>query len=70
MIITGTLIAIDIFWIIVMRSTWASKPFNNHTGWAVFDFLRTFTLIASAVNVGVKGFIMALLGRFYATAGF
>ena len=53
----------DIFWIITMQSVWGSKPFNNHTSWAVFDFLRGFTMIASIVNVVVKVFI--IIGLFF-----
>ena len=51
----------DIFWCITMRSVWASKPWNNHTTWAVFDYLRTITLILSYVNIGIKIVIILAL---------
>jgi len=51
----------DIFWCITMRSVWASKPWNNHTTWAVFDYLRTVTLILSYVNIGIKVVIFLAL---------
>ena len=51
---TGVLIVMDILWCLTMRNVWASKPFKNGTSWAIFDYLKSFTLICSYVNIGVK----------------
>ena len=44
----------DVLWVLTMRSVWASKPYNNHTSWAVFDYMRSITLLFSYINIGVK----------------
>ena len=59
--ITILLIIMDFIWCFTMRSVWANKPINNKTNWPVFDYLRTFTLILSFVNIGVKGVIVMFL---------
>ena len=51
---TGVLIVMDILWCLTMRNVWASKPFKNSTSWAIFDYLKTFTLICSYINIGIK----------------
>ena len=53
-LITVILIVMDVLWCITMRNVWASQPWNNHTRWAVLDYLRTLTLIFSYVNIAVK----------------
>ena len=65
MLVVGALIAMDIFWAVTMTSVWESKPFKNSTGWGVFDALRTFTLIMSYINIGVKALIFFLLLGIY-----
>ena len=54
LLITVVLIVMDILWVITMRNVWNSKPWDNHTRWAVFDYLRTVTLLASYINIIVK----------------
>ena len=54
MLITVTLIVMDILWVITMRNVWNSKPWDNHTRWAVFDYLRTVTLLASYISIIIK----------------
>ena len=54
LLITVTLIVMDVLWAITMRNVWNSKPWDNHTRWAVFDYLRTITLIASYVSIIIK----------------
>ena len=53
-LITVILIVMDVLWAMTMRNVWASKPWNNHTRWVVFDYMRDFVLILSYLNVGVK----------------
>ena len=54
LLITVVLIVMDILWVITMRNVWNSKPWDNHTRWAVFDYLRTITLLASYINIIIK----------------
>merc|ERR1712010_167778 len=59
--IAGTLIllnvmtiAMDVLWIVVMRSVWDGKPTKNATSWKAFDNMRSLTIILSLVNVALK----------------
>ena len=61
MFVTVALIVMDIFWVMTMRQVWSKKPSNNKTTWAMFDYLRTFTLILSWINIFVKAWIVASL---------
>ena len=65
MLVVAVLIGMDIFWTVTMTSVWESKPFKNTTGWGIFDTLRTFTLIMSYINIGVKAWIFFLLLAIY-----
>ena len=48
-------IAMDILWIVVMRSVWDGKPTKNATSWKAFDNIRSLTILLSIVNVCLKG---------------
>ena len=54
MLINFVLIILDVLWCLTMRNVWASKTWNNHTTFAVFDYLRQITLFFSYVNVIIK----------------
>ena len=58
---TGVLVVMDIVWCLAMRSAWSSKPWTNHTTWAVFDYLRSLTLFFSFVNIINKVVILVKL---------
>ena len=47
-------IAMDVLWIVIMRSVWDGKPTKNATSWKAFDNIRTLTIILSLVNVALK----------------
>ena len=52
--LNGLTIVLDILWILTMRSIWAGKPSKNATSWKAFDFIRSFTLFLSFVNIILK----------------
>ncbi len=61
MFVTVALIIMDIFWCLTMRQVWSKKPSNNKTTWTMFNYLRSFTLILSWVNIFVKAWIVGAL---------
>ena len=63
LLVTGVILVMDVIWVLAMRSVWGSKPFNNHTTYAVFDYLRTFVLLVSYINIIVKIFILFNLNK-------
>ena len=40
-------IAMDVLWILVMRSVWDGKPSKNATSWKAFDNIRSLTILLS-----------------------
>ena len=48
-------IAMDVLWILVMRSVWDGKPSKNATSWKAFDNIRSLTILLSVVNICLKG---------------
>ena len=48
-------IAMDVLWILVMRSVWDGKPSKNATSWKAFDNIRSLTILLSLVNICLKG---------------
>ena len=48
-------IAMDVLWIVVMRSVWDGKPSKNATSWKAFDNIRSLTILLSVVNICLKG---------------
>ena len=47
-------IAMDVLWILVMRSVWDGKPSKNATSWKAFDNVRSLTIFLSFVNICLK----------------
>ena len=60
-------IAMDVLWILVMRSVWDGKPAKNANAWKAFENIRTITLFLSAVNIVLKAiavfFLFPIMGR-------
>ena len=61
-------IAMDILWVLVMKSVWAGKPAKNVQDWKFFDNIRGLTMFLSYVNIFLKVGAILVLGYIYRAA--
>ena len=54
-------IAMDVLWILVMRSVWDGKPLKNANAWKAFENIRTITMFLSSVNIVLKAIAVFFL---------
>ena len=62
MLITIVLIVMDVLWALTMRNVWANTSASKvKSQWAIFDHLRSITLIFSYINIVIKAVIISKL---------